>query len=304
MPASSTSSHNINNNKILNTDWALELVNANGNTFTGNWMQQGTYGIYMSSSSSNTVYHNNFVNNSMQVYSGIGTGNQWDNGYPSGGNYWSDYADEDNYSGPDQDQPGSDGIGDTPYRVLPLGYDNYPLMTTWSEHDISIQNITLSTNETNPGATVDITVIVRNQANTSVSETFTVTAKHDLNIIETKTVSDLAQGANETLTFNWNTIGVALGNHTISAEASAVPDELNTDNNNFIDGTVRIKVAFLGDINRDGIVNSDDLTLLNQAYGSTPTSSPNWDSDADLNEDGIINVLDLYLLSNDYGKTA
>jgi len=120
MPSSSTSSHNIDNNKILNTDWALELVNANGNTFTGNWIQQNTYGIYMSSSSSNTIYHNNFVNNSMQAYSGTEAGNQWDNGYPSGGNYWSDYPDEDNYSGPNQDQPGSDGIGDTSYRILPV----------------------------------------------------------------------------------------------------------------------------------------------------------------------------------------
>jgi len=38
----------------------------------------------------------------------------WDNGYPSGGYYWSDYNGTDSYSGPYQDLTGSDGIGDTP----------------------------------------------------------------------------------------------------------------------------------------------------------------------------------------------
>jgi len=294
-----TSSHTINNNKILYTDWAIELVNSYGNTFWGNWLQQNTYGIYMASSGSNTIYRNNFVHNNMQAYAGTGTGNVWDKNIPGEGrqgNYWSDYT------GVDEDP--RDGIGDTPYRIIPIGDDNYPLMATWSEHDISIENVTLPTNEAHPGEMVDITVVVINQANMSVSETFNVTAKYGLNIIETKTVTDLAQGATESLTFNWNTTGVAPENHTISAEASIVPDELNTDNNNFIDGAIRIKAPLLGDINGDGTVNGDDLILLNEAYGSTPSNGPNWNPDADLNEDDIINVLDLYLLSKDYGKTA
>ncbi|MFQ6084384.1 MAG: PKD domain-containing protein, partial [Candidatus Aminicenantia bacterium] len=49
------------------------------------------------------------------------------NGYPSGGNYWSDYIGIDLYSGPNQDQPGSDGIGDAPYTFYG-GQDNYPFM--------------------------------------------------------------------------------------------------------------------------------------------------------------------------------
>lgn len=53
----------------------------------------------------------------------------WDNGYPSGGNFWSDYEGADQKSGPNQDQPGSDGIGDTRRNVSSKGFDRYPLMS-------------------------------------------------------------------------------------------------------------------------------------------------------------------------------
>ncbi|MFH0816801.1 MAG: C1 family peptidase [Methanobacteriota archaeon] len=51
-----------------------------------------------------------------------------------GGNYWSDYAGEDELSGPAQDQPGCDGFGDWPYIDILGGYgvwDLYPLMEPW-----------------------------------------------------------------------------------------------------------------------------------------------------------------------------
>ncbi|TLZ53017.1 MAG: hypothetical protein E6K18_01435 [Methanobacteriota archaeon] len=77
------------------------------------------------------VYHNNFVGNGVQAYHGGIT--NWSNGYPLGGNYWSDYTGVDAKSGPNQDQPGSDGIGDTPYLipapVIDARFeDRYPLM--------------------------------------------------------------------------------------------------------------------------------------------------------------------------------
>jgi hypothetical protein len=76
------------------------------------------------------VYHNNFVNNRIQAFDeNPGQGmNQWDNGYPSGGNFWSDYPGVDNCSGPGQNIcPSLDGIGDTPY-TFNFNQDNYPLM--------------------------------------------------------------------------------------------------------------------------------------------------------------------------------
>jgi parallel beta-helix repeat protein len=80
-----------------------------------------------SSDKNNHVYHNNFKDN-IQNAEDSGD-NIWDNEYTFGGNYWDDYAGEDWYHGPNQDIPGSDGIGDTPHEILcEHGKDRYPLM--------------------------------------------------------------------------------------------------------------------------------------------------------------------------------
>jgi hypothetical protein len=54
--------------------------------------------------------------------------NYWDNSYPSGGNYWSDYTGVDLNSTPSQNVPPPDGIGDTRYLIDSDSRDNYPLM--------------------------------------------------------------------------------------------------------------------------------------------------------------------------------
>ena len=70
------------------------------------------------------IYHNAIYGIGETEY---GNSAKWDDGYPSGGNYWIGYFGNDNYHGPNQDRPGSDGIGDTPYNFY-SGIDWYPLM--------------------------------------------------------------------------------------------------------------------------------------------------------------------------------
>jgi len=108
----------------------------NFNTIKENNLVNCGYGIYLFYSQSNLIYHNNFLNNKIaQAYEY--RPNFWDNGYPAGGNYWSRYSGTDDYSGPGQNEPGSDGIGDIPYTGIPMiqggsDIDNYPLMNPWS----------------------------------------------------------------------------------------------------------------------------------------------------------------------------
>jgi len=78
------------------------------------------------------------VENQQQFYIFKSYGNLWDNDYPSGGNYWSDYVGVDVKRGPNQDLPGSDGIGDTPYIIDTDNRDHYPLMNPYHPLSVSI----------------------------------------------------------------------------------------------------------------------------------------------------------------------
>ncbi len=70
-------------------------------------------------------YHNTIGGGIIGPYTPACT---WDNGYPSGGNYWIGYVSNDTFKGPYQNITGSDGIADTPYTIDADDIDHYPLM--------------------------------------------------------------------------------------------------------------------------------------------------------------------------------
>jgi parallel beta-helix repeat protein len=123
------SSYNtITENLISDNEDGIHLDSSSHNYITyNNISSNNDHGISLfSGTSNNHIYHNNIIGNANQAYD---TGdNQWDFGYPFGGNYWSDYKGNDSYKGPAQNIPGSDGIGDTPYVIDSDSQDNYPLM--------------------------------------------------------------------------------------------------------------------------------------------------------------------------------
>jgi hypothetical protein len=87
-------------------------------------MTNNSDGIYLySSSSGNIIYHNDFVNNVRSAYAN-GSVNVWDDGYPSGGNYWSNY--QTLY--PSAVENDSSGFWNIPYVIGTNNTDYYPLM--------------------------------------------------------------------------------------------------------------------------------------------------------------------------------
>ena len=131
-----SSNNSIRHNAISsNKREGVYLEYSHGNIIALNSISlNGARGVDVSSSTDNKIYHNNMLDN-IDVYD-LGqaaddtTKNQWDNGYPSGGNYWSDYIGDDEKSGANQNQGGSDGLGDTPHDIVGAGAsDRYPLMS-------------------------------------------------------------------------------------------------------------------------------------------------------------------------------
>ncbi len=147
----------IANLTIQNTNISVWMLYVDGVTIANNIVTNNSRGIYVryskntfvianevSSSSGNgiyilrsenvSVYHNSILYNRYQAGDYISNNNSWDNGYPSGGNFWSDYTGVDLFSGPNQDIPGSDDIGDTPHTFDRDSQDRYPLMSPISSN--------------------------------------------------------------------------------------------------------------------------------------------------------------------------
>jgi len=119
--------------RITGFYYAISLDSSQSNTIYGNTISSCTYAIYAKDSQYNKIYLNNFISEPNRVYGGVNT---WDNGYPDGGNYWSDFYDVDSFSGPYQDVEGSDGIGDLIRDIDEDNFDNYPLMGLFSMFNV------------------------------------------------------------------------------------------------------------------------------------------------------------------------
>ena len=197
--------NNILNNPFdgLNVDYGAE-----GNSIFENNITQNNVGIFIFNyASNNHYYHNNLINNAQQV-SSDSSQNIWDDSYPSGGNYWSDYTGAD---------ANTDGIGDTAYVINSNNKDNFPLMKTFvaaatpKPTPIPISTptplpspVTMPTTTEN-GSTVDLTF--RGNITAQQILNLTITTKQ---ASKTTTVSFTVTGQNGTTGFSNITIPISL----------------------------------------------------------------------------------------------
>jgi parallel beta-helix repeat protein len=128
--SASSNNNSIVGNNITRNSFGVWLESfSNNNSIVGNDIADNMAGMFLGGGScNNRIFHNNFVNNTEQATSDGTSADSWDNGYPSGGNYWSDYSGSDLYSGSYQNETGSDGVGDVSYGIDANNTDRFPLM--------------------------------------------------------------------------------------------------------------------------------------------------------------------------------
>ncbi|MCI4337488.1 MAG: right-handed parallel beta-helix repeat-containing protein [Thermoplasmata archaeon] len=155
----SDSSGTVLDNAATGQQTAVELVNAtnvvvqgnNGSrstyglyldqdvncTLRGNTLWQDTYGFLVASSARLAIYHNNFIDDAGWALPSSTLQANWSDGYPGGGNYWSNHTSPDSLRGPGQNQSGSDGIVDSPVILNSTNRDPYPLAQAWVVHTVT-----------------------------------------------------------------------------------------------------------------------------------------------------------------------
>jgi len=286
----SSSNNGISGNNITNNshDGIYLYSSSNYNTVSENNITNNACGITLDSSSNNNKFYHNFISNTQQVI--VGGTNTWDDGYPSGGNYWSDYTNVDLYSGPYQNETGSDGIWDHPYVINANNKDRYPLMKPYEgSHDIGITNITTSKTIIVQGDSLNINIKIINYG--VETETFNVTAYANTTAIN-QTQITLTSRKSTIITLAWNTTGVSLGFCTISAYAWPVAGETYTVDNTYADGTVKIIKYPVATFTYLPITPLTGQTVTFNASLSTPDGgiiiSYFWDFGDETNATGVI----------------
>lgn len=117
---------NVTSNTVISNSFGIDVLLSSNVTVNGNVIRRNGLGASIRGNGGpNRVYHNWYIDNAVQAKDESPEG-IWDDGYPSGGNHWSDYANDDVFQGPLQNIPGADGIGDSPRPVGPNGVDRYP----------------------------------------------------------------------------------------------------------------------------------------------------------------------------------
>jgi parallel beta-helix repeat protein len=139
-----SNNNNVSSNECINNNDGITLKNSNNNIVSRNNCKNNNLfnGMYIENSSDNTIYLNNLIGNTNNVYSPAST-NIWNSTekiiyvydgttYQNYlGNYWSDYKGDD---------ANNDGIGDSPYNIN-SDKDDYPLMQPWENYSAPTRNV-------------------------------------------------------------------------------------------------------------------------------------------------------------------
>jgi len=135
---------------------------------------------------------------------------------PSTGTYYNIIT-ADGVPGASNPPYGSDHIGHGNFNNIPYG------------HDVAVTNVVAPASAI-IGDNVAVNVTVANEG--SFTETFNLTVAANATQVGNQTVTDLASGQSETLTFMWNTTDITAGNYVINATAWLTDMDMSDNSKN------------------------------------------------------------------------
>ena len=192
------------------------------------------------------------------------------------------------------------GTASAVYGEIDFNDNTLSIMVQVGIRDLAVIDITQRT-VVGQGYTVGYNVTVQNNGQTT--ETADLTLYVDSHAIGNAS-DPLASGAQETISFRWNTTQVVYGNHNMTAYIWPLSFEANTTNNNI---TQTVHVGIPGDISGttsgvyDGKVDMRDISYLVLRFNSR-TGYPNWKPNADINDDGTVNMRDISIAILNFNK--
>ena len=107
-------------------------------------------------------------------------------------------------------------------------------LITWC--DVAVVSVVPSATAADVGDLVNVTVRVVNEG--FEMESFDLGVYCNEILVGELRVVDLAPGEEREFSFVWNTSGLAVGDYTVSANASVVPGEIDVDDNLLVDGVI------------------------------------------------------------------
>ena len=163
--------------------------------------------------------------------------------------------------------------------------------------DIAVTSIHVDALRVEPKTNLTIKIGLENQGTKCAD--FDVRVYANSSLILTKRMR-LFPGQRVNATFIWSTTDYGI--YFLNCTVSVSPGETDVNDNVYSEYQIII-IAFLADINLDGVVDVSDIFLAAMAFGSSP-ESPRWNSLADQDGDNYVGIKDIFLVAKNFGKHA
>jgi parallel beta-helix repeat protein len=314
----SISNVSIRNTNVEGFYYGIFLLSSSQNTISGNNLTANTIGIALQETADrNNIVGNNITENTFGIWLGASSDNNiYHNNlvnnanqvYTDSTNVWDDaYPVAGNYWSDYNGQdlytgPFQNETGGDGIGDTPYVLDQYNI-DNYPLISALIHGVGItdvSASKTIVGQGYTMNISVQIINYGKQLEIFNVTAKANSTIIQKRTAT-LRPATSDTLIYVWNTSSSTKGNYTMGAYATPVSGETDTADNNCTGGIVYVGIP--GDVQPEfGFVDMKDIRFVAKRFGANP-NSPRWDPNADINNDGFIDMKDVRIAAKNFGKT-